>query len=184
MSCDHNWMPVQKCHCSSQSSKQDGQQPPELACWTTFGAGSMPQGKHCIWYPCRYPTLHRPYRIPCSLWGCVALLAPACLLLVIMLLLPIVQASRCTRELQWPPCPRQMKVPQPFTWRRNINKPYCPVLQGQWDVLVWTCGAGVLGCVLYPLLQHARRQKWVPFEGCVHEFKVSCSIPLNRLPLK
>ena len=39
-------------------------------------------------------------------------------------------------------------------------------------MLGWTLGAGALGCVLYPLLQLARRRQWVPFEGCVHEFKV------------
>ncbi len=47
-----------------------------------------------------------------------------------------------------------------------------PLAQGDYQVLAWTLGACALGCVLYPLLQLVRRRKWVPFEGCVHEFKV------------
>ncbi|PRW20630.1 putative polyamine transporter isoform A [Chlorella sorokiniana] len=41
-----------------------------------------------IWLRIRYPTLHRPYRIPLPTWGCIAMLTPACLLLVGLLIVP------------------------------------------------------------------------------------------------
>ncbi|GAB4813937.1 hypothetical protein N2152v2_000983 [Parachlorella kessleri] len=88
-----------------------------------------------IWLRIKYPSLHRPYRIPLPTWGCVAILLPACMLLCTMLILPLAQ--------------------------------------GDYAVLLWTLGACVLGCVLYPLLQLARRRQWVRYEGCVHEFKES-----------
>lgn len=36
----------------------------------------------------RYPALHRPYCIPLPTWGCIAMLTPACLLLVGLLIVP------------------------------------------------------------------------------------------------
>lgn len=88
-----------------------------------------------IWLRVKYPDLHRPYCIPLPTWGCIAMLVPAGVLLLAMLILPLAQ--------------------------------------GQFHVLAWTLGACGLGCILYPALQYTRRKNWVPFEGCVHEFKES-----------
>lgn len=41
----------------------------------------------------RYPSLHRPYRIPLSTRGCALLLLPACLLLWGLLLVPVFTVS-------------------------------------------------------------------------------------------
>ena len=43
--------------------------------------------------PCRYPTLHRPYRSPLPTWGCALLLLPAGSLLLGLLLAPVVQGD-------------------------------------------------------------------------------------------
>lgn len=45
----------------------------------------------CVHPSFRYPTLHRPYRIPLPTWGCILMLAPACALLVGLLVVPWVQ---------------------------------------------------------------------------------------------
>ena len=42
-----------------------------------------------LWLRIKYPMLHRPFRIPLSTVGCALMLAPAFILLSIMLLLPI-----------------------------------------------------------------------------------------------
>lgn len=41
-----------------------------------------------IWLRIRHPSLHRPYRIPLPTWGCIAMLLPACLLLMVLLIVP------------------------------------------------------------------------------------------------
>ena len=87
-----------------------------------------------IYLRVKYPQLHRPYKIPLSTMGCVAMLTPAFLLLGVMLALP--------------------------------------VLRGDWHVVFFTFLAIVMGAVLYPALQYARRQGWCAFEGITpDEFK-------------
>lgn len=46
----------------------------------------------------RYPDLHRPYRIPLSNWGCVAMLTPACVLLTGLLLVPWAKVGHARRR--------------------------------------------------------------------------------------
>lgn len=41
-----------------------------------------------VWLRIKYPALHRPYRIPLPTWGCIAMLAPACVLLVGLVTMP------------------------------------------------------------------------------------------------
>lgn len=43
----------------------------------------------------RYPSLHRPYRIPMGIWGCIAMLTPACLLLTGLLVVPWSKVCSC-----------------------------------------------------------------------------------------
>lgn len=83
-----------------------------------------------------YPDLNRPYKIPLSTVGCIIMIAPATMLLGIMLMLP--------------------------------------VLRGQWEVLVFTCLAFLVGAALYPFLQSVcREQGWCRFVAMTPEdFKV------------
>ena len=41
----------------------------------------------------RYPDLHRPFKIPLSTGGCIAMLVPAFFLLTAMLLLPVIRGQ-------------------------------------------------------------------------------------------
>lgn len=50
-------------------------------CWTLRRSFFLPR-------TCRHPSLHRPYRIPLPTWGCIAMLLPACLLLMVLLIVP------------------------------------------------------------------------------------------------
>ena len=48
-----------------------------------------------------------------------------------------------------------------------------PVVNGDGTVVAFTVGAFLLGAVLYPALQHARRKGWCEFQGATpEEFKV------------
>lgn len=84
-----------------------------------------------LWLRIKYPDLNRPFRVPLSTMGCVAMLTPAMLLLGLMLLLPIIQ--------------------------------------GQWEVLVFTIAAVLVGSLLYPLLQYAREQGWCQYSSMTPE---------------
>lgn len=50
---------------------------------------------HCSPLPplSRYPSLHRPYRIPLPTWACACMLGPACLLLAGLVVVPWVMVS-------------------------------------------------------------------------------------------
>ena len=41
----------------------------------------------------RYPTLHRPYRIPLPTWACILMLTPASILLAGLLLVPWIEVG-------------------------------------------------------------------------------------------
>lgn len=45
------------------------------------------------WLPRRYPTLHRPYRVPLPVWACALMLLPAVVLLMCLLVGPFVQGK-------------------------------------------------------------------------------------------
>jgi len=49
---------------------------------------------------CRYQNLHRPYRIPLPTWACALALAPACLLLLGLVVTPWLMV-RCRRHECW-----------------------------------------------------------------------------------
>eukprot|EP00890_Picochlorum_soloecismus_P000529 jgi/Picsp_1/1477/NSC_04955-R1_neutral amino acid transport protein len=46
-----------------------------------------------IWLRVKYPDLHRPFKIPLSTGGCIAMLVPAFFLLTVMLLLPVIRGQ-------------------------------------------------------------------------------------------
>ncbi|KAI3434372.1 hypothetical protein D9Q98_002451 [Chlorella vulgaris] len=46
-----------------------------------------------LWLRVRYPSLHRPYRIPLPTWACACMLGPACLLLAGLVVVPWVMGD-------------------------------------------------------------------------------------------
>lgn len=42
-----------------------------------------------IWLRIKYPSLHRPFRVPLPVWGLVLMLLPASALLLVVLALPV-----------------------------------------------------------------------------------------------
>lgn len=78
-----------------------------------------------LWLRVKCPSLHRPFAVPLSTNGCIAMLTPAFLLLGAMLILPIVR--------------------------------------GDGAVIAFTGMAVIVGGILYPALQYARRNGLMEF---------------------
>ena len=72
--------------------------------------------------PRRYPTLHRPCRIPFPTWGCIAMLVPACLLLAGLLIVPWVLVSG-PASLAHPTCPPACTALRACPWRMLLLVP-------------------------------------------------------------
>lgn len=86
-------------------------------------------------FPGRYPTLHRPFRIPLPTWACALLFLPACSLLLLLVVEPWVVVSS-----RWPPdahhallmtfdCRRVASIPSAFphhTSRCSLASPAWP----------------------------------------------------------
>ncbi|EFN50801.1 hypothetical protein CHLNCDRAFT_37683 [Chlorella variabilis] len=75
-----------------------------------------------VWLRIRYPTLHRPCRIPLPTWGCIAMLVPACLLLAGLLIVPWVLVSG-PASLAHPTCPPACTALRACPWRMLLLVP-------------------------------------------------------------
>ena len=51
---------------------------------------------------------------------------------------------------------------------------FMPIVRGDWQMIAWTVGCMILGLVLYPVLQLARKHEWFEFTGVSpHEFRTN-----------
>lgn len=125
----------------------------------------------------RAPDLVRPFRVPLPTWGCIIMLLPASILLLVILLLPVIQGDWQVTRLDDPTlssgttaalkpasdCLSKFNEETMMRWKR---------LPWRAQVLAWCGGAILLSTLSYPLLQVARERKWCKFVGSSpHEFK-------------